>query len=298
MKVLIIGLKHFGHASAQMLKEFNPKHTFIYLDTYYSTVDKFRFLLHLLTADCVYSINGAITKSLLFWFTLLLKKKLVMHWVGSDILVAKENFKLNKINRKFIHKAKHLTDTPWFVPELKTIGIDAAYIPIPLINTTEKIAAFRDYFNVLAYIPQGKEKQYGFEHVLLAAKELPKITFNIVGLSTYHAPLPPNIKLLGWVDKVQAYFSEAIVTVRMPIHDGLSMFVLETLLHARYSIYNQPFSGSYFASDSQQLISQLKELIKKFDAGDLPLNYIGQKRVLAQHSKENSVSILFQNLQN
>ncbi len=290
--VLIIGLPYFAAKVRHSLKQIDSRNKYIQLDTYYKFLDKIKYLLYLPFATTVYSINGTIEKShalnLAFW----LKKRVVMHWVGSDVIRAKQSYKT--IKDSYSHKKQiiHLTDTPWFIEELKEIKIFANFLPIFTVSKTEMQAIpFPDKFNVLLYIPQDKQEFYGIQRLDRIARQLPEVSFMVAGLNKADIPLSENVHLLGWISNMNDYIQQSVVCMRFPQHDGLSFFVLESLLLQRYVIYNRPLPHTYYVKSDQEIVLTIKELYNLHKRKELHLNAEAKDWVSKAFSPNNMLTL-------
>ncbi|MBI5541115.1 MAG: hypothetical protein HY951_13700 [Bacteroidia bacterium] len=287
MKIIVTGLPYFGRKISALLKNADAGNNYIFLNTYYSNYDRLRFLWHILTAKTVYSINGATGKSFVLSLAIKFKKRVVFHWVGSDLELARVAINNNTAEKRFIDFPVHLTDSPWYVTDLKEIGINAKYLPLLSVDKAPDSVSFPTEFNVLAYIPQDNQEFYGILSIIELAKVFPEINFNITGSSEYSVELPTNIKLLGWIKDMKPVFENTVVSIRFPKHDGLSFFVLESLLYSRYVIYNYPIDNSILAKNIEEIKSGLTELLEKFKAGKLELNIKGREFVIREFSQGN-----------
>lgn len=287
MKIIVTGLPYFGRKISALLNEADAGNNYIFLNTYYSNYDRLRFLLHILFAKTVYSINGATGKSFVLSLAIKFKKRVVFHWVGSDLFLAKDAIKNNTADKRFIDYPVHLTDSPWYVSDLNEIGINAKYLPLLSVDKVPDIVSFPSEFNVLAYIPQDDQEFYGISTIIELAKIFPEINFNIAGSGEYSGELPKNIKLLGWIKDMKPVFENTVVSIRFPKHDGLSFFVLESLLYSRYVIYNYELDNCILVKNIDDIKFRLSELIEKFKKGNLELNTKGRDFVIRKFSNEN-----------
>ncbi|MBN2747440.1 MAG: hypothetical protein JXR34_12000 [Bacteroidales bacterium] len=266
MKVLIIGLPYFSKYLADKLSKTFPNDTYISLNTYYSKTDKILFIKHLINSDVIHSINGSIRKSIAVLLAVLLRKKVVMHWVGTDLIQAEMEYSIKKTNSTLISKPIHLTDTPWFINRLKKIGIKSPqFIPLKGIEKCNSIPKFPKNFSVLCYIPENRAEFYGIEMAIEIATKLPDITFNWVGISNWKHNLPENVHLHGWVSNISNYINDSVVCLRMPKSDGLSFFVLESLSKGRYVAYNQPFEHSKYCNSIDDFVLYISKKKAEFD---------------------------------
>jgi hypothetical protein len=294
MKVLIIGLPYFSAYIQKKLQAHFPAHQFVNLNTYYHYRDKIRFAYHLPSTDVVYSINGATHGSRSIDWALKLHKKIVFHWVGSDLMNAKVDFQKGIINADYIQKVTHLTDTPWFVQELADIDIKASFAPLNAVAFNFEVnPELPDTFSVLTYIKQGSEFFYGIDTIISLAMQFPQIVFNIAGMDHFEQELPSNIKLLGWVDDMRAHIKKNWLSLRMPIHDGLSFFVIESLAEKRYVIYNQLFQPSLMAKDADSAAIIIQDLWNQFKANTLGPNLKGSSYIQKHFNEKQVLSTIF-----
>jgi len=109
----------------------------------------------------------------------------VYYWLGTDVSRAVRAWRNGRVRWSVYHEAlrdRHIVDAPWLVDELAELGIDAAFIPIPLVvdNVASPPCMPRD-FTVLTYIPDDRPEFYGASSVFEAARHLPSATFHVVG---------------------------------------------------------------------------------------------------------------------
>ena len=108
MLVLVNGLPYFGRILVRDLNEFDSKNKYIFLDTYYSKLDKLLFFFLVPFSKLIISFNGVSDNSGALNWVLKWKKKILMQWQGSDVMLAKQRSKENKIDLRYINKAIHL----------------------------------------------------------------------------------------------------------------------------------------------------------------------------------------------
>lgn len=268
----MIGLPYFTSKVKLNLSRNDKSNKYIALNTYYRKIDKIRFLFLLPFCKTVYSINGVIDHSFAISLSLLFKKKVVFHWVGSDVKTAINAYNSGKYNQSFINKPIHLTDTPWFVDELKKIGINAIFQPLLTLENKEEIIPFPSDFKVLTYIPQHDQEFYGIYRLKEIAEQLPEIKFEVIGTEKPIVSMPLNVTFYGWVESSKPYIQNSVVCLRIPKCDGLSFFVLEAYSQARYVIYNQKLNFSIYAENDNKIIEQIVRLKNQFDKDISELN--------------------------
>lgn len=289
-KILTIGLSYFAEKITSELNKIDAEHSYIMLNTYYKLADKIKLLYLLPFSKTLYSINGTLSKSLAVSYALLLKKRVVMHWVGSDVLAAKNDYLKNRYNSSFINKCLHLTDTPWFVDELAKIGIKAQYLP--LMNFSSSYSSYLkeslpQKFKVLIYIHQNNQIFYGLNRIAKIATQLNDIEFHVIGTKEPIVECPSNMFFHGWVKDTENYILDSVVCIRIPEHDGLSFFVLESLYHKRYVLYNCPLPYTDFVLTDEDIIAKLNQYKQLYDSKQLSLNDAASLWVQQQFSEKN-----------
>ena len=295
MKTLVIGIPYFAQKVAENLADIDRRNTYIALDPSGKRADKIRFLLHLPLADIIYLIGaytscGGSLKSALFF-----KKKIVMHWVGTDVLMAHQAFQNNTIDYGLIKHAKHLCEVSWIQEELAQIGIYAEIVQIAgFENKVPAPAPLPEKFSILTYIgkTKGRAEFYGIKHLIQIAKDFPDIEIKIVGNAEYDQPLPPNIKLLGWVTDMESQYKGCILCLRLAEHDGLSFSVLEALMHGRYVGYSQNYEAAYFVPTYEDIKNLVSELYLSHQAGTLKENREGFSYIQKNFNKTINMQIL------
>ncbi len=260
-KIIVIGLPYFGKQLVHDLKSFDSSIRVVYLNTYYSKLDQFKYLFLLPFYQTVLSINGSTSKSLAFDLAIRWKKKLFMMWVGSDVLLAKENHLNHTEIQVYKTYAKHLCEVSWIQQELATISIPATVLPfVSFDQQFQTIPHDSNEMKALIYIAKNREQFYGIEWIIEAAKQLPNVQFSIVGSDGEGFEVPENIIFKGWVNDLNPLFHQHDVCIRIPEHDGLSVFVLESLARGKQVIYRFPFDQTHYAPDLNSLVLALKKL--------------------------------------
>lgn len=273
MRVLITGLPLFSDRLCRELSAFDPDNRYYRLDTYYSRFDQLKALFMLPFVDVVYSINGTVQKSRVFDLAFKLNKKVVMNWVGTDVVKA---LNTQNPNQNYIKKAIHLCEVDWIKDELETIRIHAEILNFAVFETKFDAEVPNEPFTVLSYIPGNRSVFYGINELRELAVDFPDIRFLIAGATGDElGELPANIKPLGWVKNMDEVFNSSHVCLRFPEHDGLSNFILESLARGKQVLYKYNFPNCHYSPEVKDLKHNLTQIKKQFDDGDLKLNEAG-----------------------
>lgn len=197
---------------------------------------------------------------LLYVIPRLLGKKVIIHWVGTDVLRVKKKPLVREIIKRVANL--HLAVSPWLVDELREIGIKATVIPlIPTYLPKVDITWPSDKF-VHVYLPEGKEVFYGAEDTFNLARQMPNVKFLITANSGKGMPQLPNVTYLGWVEDMEIVWSKVRVYLRLTEHDGMPLTVIEALQRGKYVVWSYEFpsciKAESFESTKKSLITALE----------------------------------------
>lgn len=275
-KVLIIGLPFFAKKLAKNLKDLNPIDSFIPLDTNKIFLDKIKYVFHILTADTIYQIGGNAYLGGALSLAYFLRKRIVFHWVGTDVVMAKENFRLNTANKKFLGHVEHLCEVSWIKDELEEINVFPKIMQLACFDQFDESSfSFPEKFKILTYMTPGRETFYGLNYIVVLAQKIPDVTITILGISSYHLELPKNIVIGGWVQDMKKEYLDTCLYLRLPEHDGLSFSVLEALSFGRYVGYSQNLEGTEYIENLDLLVSYVGRLKNIHETKGLQLNFEG-----------------------
>ncbi|WP_457641500.1 hypothetical protein [Persephonella sp.] len=270
MYVAIIGNSYFGCKLASQLAEFDRSNIYKFYNTSGKLSDKILFTRDIYKIDIVYSIGASVKGGGALKLALLTNKRIVQHFIGSDVLQAQESVRLNSINKTLIRKSKFLCEVDWIKKELADINIDAEVKPIMVYEKKFLPKDFND-FSVLTYIGKGKEDFYGIKDFIKLALDFPHIKFKIAGIESYKN-LPTNIKCLGWIDMITE-LQNSTVFIRNTKHDGLAFSVIEALGLGRIVFRNYRFPFVEYFSTYEELKNLLEKTYTKYKQKKLNINF-------------------------
>jgi len=241
----------------------------------------------------VYSPTGKFRGPIIFSLMKLTRKKIIIHWVGSDVFQLFKSKKwvlLTKLTSKLVDK--QLTVSPWLKEELSCFGVHTQIVPI-VPHVRQKVSKLPEEFTVLAYLPEKRYDFYGGHIVEKLSDMFPSIRFFILANDGRNHKKRKNIKYLGSIShvKMSQIYKKTTVLIRMPIHDGLSNMVIEALAQGRYVIYSKNFPHCFHAKnfeDAKDHITNLYEVNEPNYAGaEFSLAFINRsiKKLLALYSE-------------
>lgn len=290
MNIAIIGNSHFGTILTRQLSEFDKINSYKFYNTNEKKIDKIKFALNIFKIDVVYSISATINGGGALNLALKFNKKIVQHFIGSDVLSAVDDFNVGNINHILIKKSTYLCEVGWIHKELKEIGLNSLITPMAIYSQNNILKQPKE-FSVLTYMGKGKEEFYGMNSLIKIAQSLKDIEFKVAGIDSYISPLPKNIKLLGWID-LNKELQKSVCFIRNVKHDGLAFSVLEALGLGKVVFRNYKFPYCIYFEDVNDLIEKIKKYKELFNEGKLKIDYDAIKFVKNKYSKEKVLSSL------
>jgi len=235
------------------------------IDLNYSGKNKLKKLLfiikRILAVDIVYFGYGCYSLNKYLKIANFFNKKVICHWIGTDVLRAKESTNLKDIQKLISY---NLAGSPLLKSELNELGIDAEEIAILPNSMNENYSKLPQDHGVVAYLPEGREEFYGIEHIKYAARNYNELKFYVVGNGNDKLNLP-NVKFLGKIsqDEMNNLYDKTTILIRLPEHDGLSLMLLEALIKGKEVLYCYNFPHTRHIKDHSDLDEALTEILSK-----------------------------------
>jgi len=290
MNIAIIGTGYFAQKLAKQLNEFDKNNRYFFYNTSENKLDKIKFFLHLPWIDTVYSVTASISGGGALKTALFLDKKIVQHFIGSDVLTSIEDIKHNRVNQGLLEKSHFFCEIDWIQEELAAIDIQAKIASIAVYER-DVVPLKPKKFSVLTYMGKGKEEFYGIDDFIKLAETFQDVEFKIAAVESYDKKLPKNITLLGWVD-MDKELQNCTCYIRNVKHDGLAFSVLEALGYGRTVFYNYKFPYAYYFSDTNALIEKMAKVKEAFENGEWDVDYKAIEFVKKDYSKDDVLSNL------
>ena len=299
MKIGFNGLPLFTHELTQALSEVDAENKYVFYNTYEDLLAKVKLKLRASSLDGFVSFKGVSEPSKSLDLVLSKKIPLIMFWHGTEVSIALERFRNGSIEWKFIKYAKHYSDAPWLIEELKTLGINAELLRFKHLKGGF-IREHFDYesFKVLSYVGDERESFYGFEHVLKLAQEFPDVEFTIVGTKREFDILPSNVISLGWVEKskMNNLMQSHAVLLRLTEHDGNAQMVIEALANGMEVIWTQNHRLTHKWNGTDRLTSLLNKLREKVVKRGKKSNIENAKEIRELNNSQNVLSTFIDKL--
>lgn len=235
MSIAIIGIAKFGKRLESQLNNKNVESLFIselLRDIDFKKLKSYS-IIHFIWSPTICP-RGFLTLLKLK----LMHKKIVVSWIGTDVLHANScllSRVITKISQSMIDI--NLVVSENLKKELNQIGIKAKLQPLPVF-LLYKINEIPNQKRVSVYLPDKNKQNWSFyqgDIIKKLVKSFPDVEFIIVP-NTGKNFSEKNVKCIKWTDNMEEIYSQVMATIRLPIHDGLSNTILEVLSLGRTMI--------------------------------------------------------------
>lgn len=274
-RVLVHGALHAGRKFAELMNGDGWRFSY-YPDAGLGNLTQ--IARELRACDMVYQIGGRTnTGRFLRAAKLLKKKKIVMHWTGSDVLDEQAKGAPTRPDRWILENIEHWAVSDWLVREAGALGVHCELVPLPSPSVPDHPSDLPSRFSVLVYMPAvSRGALYGLDRILEVAGDLPHIPFVLVGLREGPIEnLPPNLQVHGRIPNLTGFFELATVVWRPVRHDGLSWMVLEALGHGRHVLWSYAFPGCTQVGSAAEARDEIARLYALDQQKRLKINSAG-----------------------
>ena len=288
-RVLILGIPYFGERLARELGELG------WQARYFPHPGRdlrawARIAWQVMRADVLYLLSSRVEKwSPQDWMMRFRRKPVVIHWVGTDVKVARAAHRRGRVSVRIAERAQHWCDAPWLVDELRTIGLVAEFVALPITLHEGRSPALPSEFGVLMYCPREEayREVFDLETMLRLPPEFPDAKFYLVASppESLPGPLPENLEALPWVEEMDAMYRKSTVLVRLTHHDGQSFMVAEALSRGRYVIWTHPMGGCIQARTFEEVVAAIRQVKERHDDGSLSTNLEGRRAATGLYGK-------------
>lgn len=245
-------------------------------------------ILMVLKSDIVYCIGGTYRRNKATLVAKILRKKTVMHWIGTDVLHAME---AAKKGIKFQKNDIELAGSELLVDELERIGIKAHKVPIVPFQFEISLKKMPEKHAILVYLPEGREEFYGGKIIKVLIEKEPTTFFHIVANRGIEGWDYKNIKFHGFLNKeeMERLYEEITILLRYPDHDGMSLMVIEALGMGKSVLYK--YKHPYVETPHSDNIGDIYETFKGMLDKPVRVNREGHDFVKKYYSSENVMEL-------
>lgn len=225
---------------------------------------KFTATKKFLSAKILHWVYAPMKFRRLFVLAKRMKKKVVIHWIGTDLLEVKEYFATCRCLPDFFGTLvdEHLAISAKYQQELASLGINAKIIRLISNNMEVDVQPLPPKPAVLTYWPALRANFYGCDLVMRLVRHFPDISFYVVGSEKPDAEnVPANVSFLGEVDDINSIYRRISILIRFTEHDGAQpAMVLEALARGKYVLFRYPFPHTMQITGFDDAVSALQQL--------------------------------------
>ena len=259
------------------------------------------FIIEFIKADVILFIFAPVSKRqrLLLNMLLFLKKKIVIDWIGTDVLTVLNQ---EKKDNSVYQKCTNLCEVNWIKTELQSVDIKSEVGPYITrlyhnLQNLELVKPNKKEFVVMSYSGKGREEFYGINKIIKIAEKFPHIIFKIVGTEgKCYNTIPSNVYFLGWISSTKEILEESSLFVRIPKHDGLSLSVLEALYYGKQVAFSFPLDFTYKINNEIDLEACIARLYNQWEHNEDISNTDGKEYVQKMYfDKQNQFLINLKN---
>lgn len=247
----------------------------------------FKYFTALIKADYLYVVSGQKNSSKNLIFARRLKKKIIMHWIGTDVYEMLQSDK----PEIYTGKIQHICGSQQLCDELKSIHIYADVIPIIPLKISMDLAGMPQKHSVLIYLPEGKEEFYGADSIRNLAIRNPNIDFHVVANKGYKPLELSNVIFHGMLNssEMSAMYEKISILLRIPKHDGLSMMVIEALAKGKQVLYK--YEHPYVYTPRSLNIDDLDRTFKEIISTNPQENKKGHNYVVEHYNEKEIIKL-------
>lgn len=202
------------------------------------------FIKKMSKADIIYFLGISSFTNTLAFFARLMRKKVVYHWLGTDVWkcltgvsTGHRKPKLANVHYAYAHNLQE---------ELTSLGITSIIFTLAPEGLSLKPALMPDRHAVLLSLPDKSKEFYGYNTIREVILRNPSLTFYVVRSERPDYYPWSNVRFLGVLsrDEMERLYDDVSIVLRFPEHDGLSLLMMESTIKGKVMIYrfNHPFS--------------------------------------------------------
>ena len=240
------------------------------------------FIHKMIKSDIVYFLFISDFTNILAFFARLMGKKVVYHWLGTDVwncLQGKSNA-YNKPWRAHLHFAYALN----LQQELRTLGVDSAVYPLSPEGLSMRMAKMPEHHAVLVSIPDISKDFYGYKTLKEVIKRFPELPFYIVRSTKPEYYPEDNVHFMGLLsrEEMDRLFDKISIVFRYPDHDGLSLIMMEATIKGKVMVYRFDHPFAYKVGNTEEICQTLTEVLRSSPSANVEAHSYG----VEQYSKE------------
>ncbi|HLE34252.1 MAG TPA: hypothetical protein VI698_00005, partial [Nitrososphaerales archaeon] len=200
-------------------------------------------------------------------------KKIVVHWIGTDVYNAITRLKSKFITKRYKHLVDvHLAQHSRLVRELSSVGVNSEELPLPTFGLYS-LYPMPARKKILVYMPESRGDFYGKLILDRVFDSFPESDFIVLPNSGKDIN-KANVTCISWTDDMEKIYRDVAVLIRLPIHEGMPNTVIEALSMGRYAICSHDFPYCEQARSLEEVKTKLLHLLQKSSLNQEGSDYV------------------------
>lgn len=279
MRVVLFGIEHpFGESLKALLRQRGIE-AFVSSEIL-EAGRPLRNMRRLMSMDILHYLQGRMALRYQ-WVHALRRKPTIVHWSGTDILIASRGGAKARLRRWFLrHSASlHLADSEDLARESACIaGYEPEVVRLLPVSLKSPVLPMPDKPAVLSYWRKGREEFYGRGVVLQLAEAFPEVEFIAsVDVVPPREQWGPNVTYEERRPTLEHLWPRVGCLIRVIKHDSLSAMVLEAMFRGRHVIYSKPFPHTRQATDFEEARQALSEILADGRANQAGAEFVNER---------------------
>lgn len=222
----------------------------------------------------------------------LLRKRRILHWLGSDVEAASKN-------RALVHRLRsprfvHLAQNEDVADKLRELGLQARVVPLAAVPPVSEVRPLPKDFTLLLYLPADRPEFYGryqYEQ-LMQTFSTEAVQYIILGGGRIDVPDGVKAQEVQWAHQLSEIYDRSTAFVRFTDPRFVSLMVIEALLHGRHVLWSNDFPFVRRVRDSHDLERGVRTLLKAHQEGTLTPQFEAARSMRSLYSPEHCLSLL------
>lgn len=228
----------------------------------YSRKHILSFFIKIINVDILYSVSVSKFSCWLAIFAKILHKKVIFHWIGTDVLnqlEGKEN-----VNKYMKYVDLNLAYSENLQEELKSLSINSEILTLVPKGIKLDSGNMPKSHAVLLSIPDINAEFYGYSTMMDIIKKYKNLKFYIVRSEKPELYNEPNVVFMGMLshEQMDELYNKVSIVIRYPKHDGLSLIMMESTIKGKEMIYKFYHPYSHKVSSLEDICFELDKILE------------------------------------
>lgn len=222
-----------------------------------------------------------------------LGKKVVYHWIGTDVYQLQQN----KYAVRDLHVERAdllLSYSPNLQEELAAMGVETTIYAMPPEGLSMVPGKMPHEHAVLLSIPDESKEFYGYNEMVELIEHFPQLRFYVVRSTHPEYYNYPNVVFKGMLSRqeMDELYDEISIVIRFPKHDGQSLVLMESTIKGKTMIYRFTHPFAYKAENVDEMSRYLSKIIKEEPRINIEASMYGIHQYNVETARDRGLELL------